>query len=191
MVKLVVGVAIWVGSLWSSTLLPQGFIPEGDESRSTLSIELPPGSRLADSQAITDKMVARIRQMPEVVSVFTLGGATVKGAGEVRNAIMLIRYVPKSTAAMTGTLTAYAWDGSVSSDGGSASITQLGSGGASAFSAATIIATSSLNTAPTLTTTAVSLPAVNENITSPSVTGAALLAPRLRELRGESAMSAQ
>ena len=41
-------------------------------------------------------MVARIREMPEVTSVFSLGGATVKGAGEVRNAIMVIRYVPKT-----------------------------------------------------------------------------------------------
>mgnify|MGYP000976900566 CR=1 FL=1 len=95
LISMAVGLLLFVGSIMSSQLLPQGFIPDGDESRSTLSVELPPGSRLADTQALTDRMVARVREMPEVQSVFTLGGAGVKGAGEVRNALMLIRYVPK------------------------------------------------------------------------------------------------
>ena len=93
---LAAGFALFVLSLWSTSLLPQGFIPDGDESRSTLSVELPPGSRLADTRATTDLMVERIREMPEVTSVYSLGGATVKSAGEVRQALLTIRYVPKT-----------------------------------------------------------------------------------------------
>jgi len=96
LVSLVVGLALFGLSLWSTGLLPQGFIPDGDESRSVLSVELPPGSRLADTQAATDAMVARIRALPEVASAYSLGGATVKGPGEVRNAIVVVRYVDKT-----------------------------------------------------------------------------------------------
>ena len=96
LISMIVGIGLFALSLWSTGLLPKGFIPDGDESRSTLSVELPPGSRLADTQATTDTMVARIKAMPEVTSVFSLGGATVKGAAEVRNALMIIRYVPKT-----------------------------------------------------------------------------------------------
>ena len=101
LLSMIVGVGLFYLSITSAGLLPQGFIPEGDESRSTLAVELPPGSRIGDTQVTTDKMVTRIRELPEVKSVFTLGGATVKGAGEVRNAIMLIRYVPKTDRRLT------------------------------------------------------------------------------------------
>ena len=100
-ISLLVGAGLFYGSLQSVSLLPQGFIPEGDESRSTLSVELPPGSRLEDTRNTTDSMVARIRGLPEVTSVFTLGGAGVKGAGEVRQAIMIVRYVPKTERRLT------------------------------------------------------------------------------------------
>ena len=100
-ITLIIGIALWVGSLWSSSLLPQGFIPEGDESRSTLAVELPPGSRLADTRELTDRVVARVRALPEVLSVFTLGGAGTKGAAETRNALMLVRYVPKEERRLT------------------------------------------------------------------------------------------
>ena len=100
-ISLLVGAGLFYGSLQSVSLLPQGFIPEGDESRSTLSVELPPGSRLADTRNTTDAMVARIRELPEVTSVFTLGGAGVKGAGEIRQAIMIVRYVPKTERRLT------------------------------------------------------------------------------------------
>ena len=96
LISLAVGLALFALSLWSTGLLPQGFIPDGDESRSVLSVELPPGSRLADTQTATDAMVARIRELPEVASAYSLGGATVKGPGEVRNAIVVVRYVDKT-----------------------------------------------------------------------------------------------
>ena len=96
LISVAIGVALLVLSFWSTRFLPQGFIPEGDESRSVLSVELPPGSRLVDTQAATDAMVTRIRELPEVASVYSLGGATVKGPGEVRNAIVVVRYVSKT-----------------------------------------------------------------------------------------------
>jgi hypothetical protein len=87
----------------------------------------------------------------------------------------LIRFVPKTTAADAGTLTAYAWDGSTGTLGAVVNLNQLGTGGATAFSATTLVAKSSFNTAPTLSTLSPSLNAVNENVNSPAVTAATLL----------------
>jgi hydrophobic/amphiphilic exporter-1 (mainly G- bacteria), HAE1 family len=101
LITMIVSFGMFALSIWSTKFLPQGFIPDGDESRSVLSVELPPGSRLEDAQATTDQMVKRIRAMPEVASVYSLGGATVKGPGEVRNAIVVIRYVPKDDRKLT------------------------------------------------------------------------------------------
>ncbi len=87
----------------------------------------------------------------------------------------LIRFVPRITTAVTGTLTAYAWDGSVSSHGNPANLTSLGTGGASAFSATTLAASSPYNTAPTLTKPTVTLLPVNENANSAPLTVTSLL----------------
>ena len=89
----------------------------------------------------------------------------------------LIRFVPRTTGAQIGTLTAYAWDGSVYSPGTAVNLTQLGTGGATPFSATTLVASSAFNTAPTLTppTPPISLTPVKENANSAVVTAASLL----------------
>ena len=89
----------------------------------------------------------------------------------------LIRFVPRTTGAQIGTLTAYAWDGSVYSPGTAVDLTQLGIGGATPFSATTLVASSAFNNAPTLTppTPPTSLTPVKENVNSAVVTAASLL----------------
>jgi hydrophobic/amphiphilic exporter-1 (mainly G- bacteria), HAE1 family len=96
MLSVLAGVGLFYASLQMLPLLPTGFIPEEDSGRISLSVELPPGSTLGDTRAATDEMSQRIRTIPEVLSVFTLGGAGAKGAGEVRNALMIIRLSNKS-----------------------------------------------------------------------------------------------
>ena len=101
-------------------------------------------------------------------------------APSLKNALLLtdhdlIRFVPKNNTVGVAALTAYAWDGSTGIHGTSVSLTQLGTGGASAYSAATLTATCTVNTAPTLTTTSFVLAATNENAASPAVTVATLL----------------
>jgi len=85
-------------SIWSTTLLPTGFIPPPDESRVVLSIELPPGSTLADTRASTDRIAREFRQVPEVTTVFVVGGTTPTGAGrEIRRAKMIVNLTLKGT----------------------------------------------------------------------------------------------
>ena len=87
-------------SIWSTTLLPTGFIPPQDDSRVVLSIELPPGSTLADTRAATDRIAREFRQVPEVTTVFVVGGTTPTGAGkEIRRAKMVVNLTLKETRA--------------------------------------------------------------------------------------------
>ncbi|HEX2134360.1 MAG TPA: efflux RND transporter permease subunit [Microvirga sp.] len=94
-ITFIAGLAFFAGSIWSTGLLPSGFLPEGDVSRSLFVVELPPGSRLEDTQAVTDRLTERLRAMPEVASVFVDGGTQMPGKKEVRLATLTVNYVPK------------------------------------------------------------------------------------------------
>ena len=48
------GIAFFAGSIYAIGFLPAGFIPEEDASRIVFALELPPGSRLADTRQTTD-----------------------------------------------------------------------------------------------------------------------------------------
>jgi multidrug efflux pump subunit AcrB len=99
-VTLAAGLAVFVLSLWSTTLLPTGFIPPQDDARAVLSLELPPGATLEDTRARTDLVARELRRMPEVTTVYVVGGTTPLGdAQEVRRATMIVNLTPKSARA--------------------------------------------------------------------------------------------
>ena len=95
-VTVLMGFGIFAASIWSITLLPQGFLPAQDTARSLLAMELPPGSQLAYTEKVTEEIVARLRKRPEVKSVFVDGGRVPPGTLEVRRAALIINYTPKT-----------------------------------------------------------------------------------------------
>src|SRR3974390_2549830 len=95
-ITVLIGFAIFAASIWSITLLPQGFLPAQDTARSLLAVELPPGSQLAYTEKITEEIVARLRKRPEVRNVFVDGGRVPPGTFEVRRAALIINYTPKT-----------------------------------------------------------------------------------------------
>jgi multidrug efflux pump subunit AcrB len=44
-ITILIGFGVFAASIWSITLLPQGFLPAQDTARSLLALELPPGTR--------------------------------------------------------------------------------------------------------------------------------------------------
>ena len=62
---MVAGLALFVGSIASTKLLPSGFIPPEDIARTLLAVELPPGSRLADTDAVTRRNSQKVTSLPE------------------------------------------------------------------------------------------------------------------------------
>ena len=95
-VTLLVGLALFAGSLVSTGLLPSGFIPKQDNARTLFMVELAPGARLPDTIAVSDRLAERIRALPEVTSVFVDGGRQVGGKKETRLATFVINLVPKN-----------------------------------------------------------------------------------------------
>jgi hydrophobe/amphiphile efflux-1 (HAE1) family protein len=98
---LLTGIALFAASIYATTLLPTGFLPDEDTSRIVVSTELPPGATLEDTRVTTDGMVKILQTIPEVKSVFVLGGSTPTGGLEVRKASLFVHLVPKSERALT------------------------------------------------------------------------------------------
>jgi hydrophobe/amphiphile efflux-1 (HAE1) family protein len=100
-ITVLVGLGLFAASIWSIGLLPKGFLPAQDSARSLLAIELPPGSQLADTEKVTEDIVARLHERPEVKSVFVDGGRTPGGGTEVRRASLIVNYTPKGDRSIT------------------------------------------------------------------------------------------
>ena len=100
-ITVLLGFGVFAASIWSITLLPQGFLPAQDTARSLLAMELPPGSQLAYTEKVTEEIVARLRKRPEVKSIFVDGGRVPPGTQEVRRAALIINYTPKGDRKIT------------------------------------------------------------------------------------------
>lgn len=95
------GTLFFIGSLGLASQLPGEFIPVEDISRSTATVELPPGTTLEQTDEAVSQITEILLKRPEVESVFSsIGSATVSfgpggggSAGEVRKANMTINLV--------------------------------------------------------------------------------------------------
>ena len=95
-ITLAIGALIFAASLWSTQLLPSGFIPADDYGRVLLAVELPPGSRLDDTDGVTRAISEKLRAMQEVRSALIFGGQILGGGSEPRKATLVINFVHKS-----------------------------------------------------------------------------------------------
>ncbi len=93
---LAVGIALFVGSIKATALLPTGFIPQGDTSRLVISAELPTGATLDETKAVMDGLTQVIRKRDDVRHVFVLGGTSPTGTYELRRAALFVRLLPKA-----------------------------------------------------------------------------------------------
>ncbi|RTL99961.1 efflux RND transporter permease subunit [Ancylobacter aquaticus] len=105
-VTVAAGIVLFIGSMWLSTLLPSGFIPNADVSRSVLALELPPGATLESTREAVDEIAELLKAQPEVASVFATAGSGSTGdgassGGEVRKATIIVNLVPRGERAAT------------------------------------------------------------------------------------------
>ncbi|MBL8584471.1 MAG: efflux RND transporter permease subunit [Rhizobiaceae bacterium] len=98
---LLAGVLFFAGSIYAMGFLPSGFIPKEDASRIITSIELPPGSLLEDTRRATDRVSELMREVPEVESVYVVGGSSPTGTLEPRRATVIADLVHKSERKVT------------------------------------------------------------------------------------------
>jgi multidrug efflux pump subunit AcrB len=96
--------AFFAGSLALIPLLPTGFIPPDDLSQTQVSIELPPGTRFADTLAAAERARELVGENPHVRTVYTtVGGGTAGGdpfmppqSAEVRRATLNINLTARA-----------------------------------------------------------------------------------------------
>ena len=104
-ITLVLGIAFFVGAMFLATQLPTEFIAATDRGRSLISVQLPPGATLADTQAVVKKVTDALSGQPEVSNIYAeIGTATTSGigatasssAGAVNSATMTVNLVERS-----------------------------------------------------------------------------------------------
>ena len=103
LVTVVAAGAFFVGSLFLIPLLPTGFIPPDDNSQTQVNLELPPGTKLAQTAAAAETARLLIAKVEHVKSVYTTigGGAAGSdpfapgGAAESRKATLTILLAPR------------------------------------------------------------------------------------------------
>ena len=103
-VTVIVAGFVLFGSVSLIKLLPTGFIPPGDESRFVLSVELPPGSTLAETLSKTEEMANVVQKNSEVANVFVLGGSSPTGDIAPREASMFVSLKKKADGLIPGVL---------------------------------------------------------------------------------------
>jgi len=89
--------AFFAGSIALVPLLPKGFVPPADRAQTLVSVELAPGSTLAQTLQAAELVRTRLQDMPDVKRVFSSvgGGASgdvfaVGAAPEARKAVLTV-----------------------------------------------------------------------------------------------------
>ncbi|WP_124951793.1 efflux RND transporter permease subunit [Sulfuriferula thiophila] len=72
----------FISSIALIPLLPSGFVPPGDRGQTFVSLELPPGSQLADTRASAEAARQLLTSIPEIKQIYTsIGGGS--GGGDL------------------------------------------------------------------------------------------------------------
>ena len=89
-ITLVGALGILAVSIFFMLKVPGSFIPPEDVSRIPISVELPPGSTLDETDRTTQAMVAAIKDVEGVRDIFVLGGSSPTGDQDVRRASVTV-----------------------------------------------------------------------------------------------------
>ncbi|KFN49185.1 efflux RND transporter permease subunit [Arenimonas composti] len=98
---LLAALLMFIGSLGIAAAIPATFIPGSDLGRSNLSLELPPGARLEQTVAVSERARALLADLPELRQAYaTVGGVVdfgdpnVSGIPDTRKAVMVLDWGP-------------------------------------------------------------------------------------------------
>ena len=96
---LLIAFVIFLGSIALVPLIPTTFIPTSDLGRSNLSLELPPGTQLAETVALAEQARRKIESIAQLESVYTTVGVSLDigdpaktGAPDVRKAVLILNW---------------------------------------------------------------------------------------------------
>ncbi|MGC9525423.1 MAG: efflux RND transporter permease subunit [Limnospira sp.] len=98
---LLLAIAFFIGSLQLVPLIPKGLFSSGDTGLSTVSINLPPGSTLADTEATAQEAMGLLAESPAVDNVLAVVGSRGSGATEVNKGTLYVNLVPRDEREMS------------------------------------------------------------------------------------------
>ncbi|GLS87377.1 ABC transporter permease [Cypionkella aquatica] len=90
---LMTAIGVLIVSIYFMVQVPGSFLPPEDVSRISISVELPPGSTLAETDKTTAEIRDHIKDVPWVENVFVIGGTSPKGDLDVRRASVTVTLV--------------------------------------------------------------------------------------------------
>ncbi len=102
-----IAVAVFAGSLALARFIPTGFITATDRSQSILTVELPPGATLTDTDQATQHIGRLMKTRSEVANVFVSAGTVGRqgggssGSGKVTKATVYINLKPRGERALS------------------------------------------------------------------------------------------
>ncbi|MGF1514405.1 MAG: efflux RND transporter permease subunit [Elainellaceae cyanobacterium] len=102
-VTLLLAIAFFIGSLQLLPYIPKGLFDSGDTGLANVSVELPPGATLAETDAVVQRLAALVEAHPATDSVLSTAGLAA-GNGTSRGSNEAVAYVnlkPKSERDVT------------------------------------------------------------------------------------------
>ncbi len=88
---LLIAVAFFIASLQLVPFIPKGLFSEGDTGLSTISVDLPPGSQLSETEEVIQKLDRVLQASPAVESVL----ATIGNDDKIHSGLVYVNLVPK------------------------------------------------------------------------------------------------
>lgn len=83
-------ILVLIVSVFFMLRVPGSFLPPEDVSRISISVELPPGATLEETERATSAMAERIREVEGVKDIFVLGGSSPTGDLDIRRASVTV-----------------------------------------------------------------------------------------------------
>ncbi len=87
---LLAAIVVVIISVQAMLQVPGSFLPPEDVSRVSISVELPPGTTLEETDRTTQAMVAAIRDVAGIDNIFVLGGSSPTGDLDIRRASVTV-----------------------------------------------------------------------------------------------------
>lgn len=91
-ITLILAAAFFFGSLQLIPFIPKGLFNSGDTGISTVLVELPPGSKLENTETVIKRLDRVLRQRSEVASVLSQAGEE----GNINQGVVTVKLTPKS-----------------------------------------------------------------------------------------------
>ena len=89
-VTLFSAIGVLIVSVYFMLQVPGSFLPPEDVSRISVSVELPPGATLEDTDTTTQSITKAIKDIEGVRDVFVLGGSSPRGELDIRRASVAV-----------------------------------------------------------------------------------------------------